>query len=280
METLFVAALHSIAVASNSGYAFAAYTLALIGYAALAWKVTRNRNLLRHLSSLPKQERLQALRIEMGTVIPETISAEEWIRARQHAFVYRGIVLTLVLVSVLSALVILYSNGVLRGDRNKMGTVGKEELRVVNFIRGPLESGKSAFVNVHLLIDTETAVRTRGYDYVKISSNLIDQDVNPDARAEIEDQAWSEFQSHKAEMTAADLTLPAGDAVVTNWGPHLSSDQVESLASGTHAALLVMGAFEWVHHGNVQQVSYCVSARGTPPVFMYCRNHNGVATID
>ncbi|MBB5327806.1 hypothetical protein [Tunturiibacter gelidoferens] len=89
---------------------------ALIGYvvACFAWvivaiKVQRNKNLLKHLDKLPKNQRLEALRQEMGAIpIPDNITATEFLRARLHSYYFWASMTLLILLALLGALAIRY----------------------------------------------------------------------------------------------------------------------------------------------------------------------------
>ena len=76
MEGFFANLLKVLPTAATSPYALAAYALAVVAYLILGWRVVRHRELLRHLSKLPKEQRLRALQTEMSEILPESVTFE------------------------------------------------------------------------------------------------------------------------------------------------------------------------------------------------------------
>src|ERR1700726_58870 len=75
--------LAGISAAAASPLAFAAYAMALLVWGLIAWRTQRNRTLLAHLQKLPHNDRLNALRAEMGHVeLKEGLSPEQWLRSK------------------------------------------------------------------------------------------------------------------------------------------------------------------------------------------------------
>ncbi len=111
MQSFFSSALESVRFAASSKYALAAYALAIIGYVVIAWRVDRNRKLLRYLSCLPERDRIQAIRSEIGTILPNSVSPEEWLRARTQTFLSLCYLVTAALVATVAIIAIFYANG-------------------------------------------------------------------------------------------------------------------------------------------------------------------------
>jgi hypothetical protein len=81
-------ALPSVA---GSPLAFTAYLAAIAAWMVIAWRVNRNKQLLRNLDKLPERSRLEALRMEMGAVrLKSGLSPEQWIRSRIHLYYFLG----------------------------------------------------------------------------------------------------------------------------------------------------------------------------------------------
>jgi len=88
--------------AARSPYAFVAYIVLVLGWLLISLKVRRNRHLLKHLSSLPEKDRLKALELEMGAVrIRQGLTAEQWIKSRDHLYVFLAFVITSLVVVML-----------------------------------------------------------------------------------------------------------------------------------------------------------------------------------
>lgn len=80
-------ALEALPTAAAHPFAFVAYLVVVLCWSALAWKARRNKQLLAKLDILPKKDRLEALRVEMGAVeVKEGLTSEQWIRNRQHTY--------------------------------------------------------------------------------------------------------------------------------------------------------------------------------------------------
>lgn len=87
-------------------FAFVGYIVVTLSWVALAWKVKRNNILLSHLQKLPKKDRLEALRLEMGAIqLKEGLSPEQWIRYRQHIYYFIAFLVGCLAVVVMFAIV-------------------------------------------------------------------------------------------------------------------------------------------------------------------------------
>lgn len=81
----FLRQLHVVAL---SPLAFVAYIALIVAWLVLGSRVIRNRNLLKSLKDLPEKERTEALRNEMGVVLPKDISAGQWLRSRVYFYYF------------------------------------------------------------------------------------------------------------------------------------------------------------------------------------------------
>jgi len=67
--------LSAIPKAAQNPLALVAYLAAIAGWVFIAARVKRNRNLLQSLDKLPSDQRLAALRLEMGNLpIPDSLT--------------------------------------------------------------------------------------------------------------------------------------------------------------------------------------------------------------
>lgn len=71
---------NSISVAAESPYAFAAYSICAIIFVVAGIRLQRTIALSRQIKNIPASERRRALEIAADTVLPTSITAEEWIR--------------------------------------------------------------------------------------------------------------------------------------------------------------------------------------------------------
>lgn len=100
--------LEALPSVAASPLAFVAYVVVVGAWAVIALKVRRNRELLRHLEKLPPEQRLAALRLEMGggVIVKQDVSASDWIRIRSRLYLIVGFVVLCATAVVLTVLAI------------------------------------------------------------------------------------------------------------------------------------------------------------------------------
>ena len=97
--------LKGVGAAATNPLAFVAYIVAIAAWVFLRQRVDRNNNLLKRLTVLPKEDRLPALKAEMGTVpLNEGLSPEQWIRSRTHLYYFLGFVVLCAVLVILFAI--------------------------------------------------------------------------------------------------------------------------------------------------------------------------------
>ena len=112
MEKFIQIALSSISDAASGPYAFAAYAIAIAAYVICFYRISRNKALLEKIHQLPETDRLQALRNEMGGILlPSSITAEEWLKARRQRYLLVAFGVSLTLIISLAALVYFEMKG-------------------------------------------------------------------------------------------------------------------------------------------------------------------------
>jgi hypothetical protein len=80
-------ALSSLPTVATSPLALAGYLAVIAAWVVIALKVNRNAQLLKHLKDLPRGDRLQALRDEMGTIpLKEGLSPEQFVKLRTRRY--------------------------------------------------------------------------------------------------------------------------------------------------------------------------------------------------
>ena len=101
-------ALARIPEAGTSPLALIAYLSAVIAWVLVALKTTRMKSLLKHLADIPRADRLEAIKAEMGAVnLREGLSPEQWLQSKVHIYYFSGF-LTLCLAVVVVLLVAAY----------------------------------------------------------------------------------------------------------------------------------------------------------------------------
>lgn len=78
--------IDAVEAASTSPLALAAYAFALATFAFVHFRSRRNRQLLDKIRHIPASDRKALLQAEMNVVLPEKITAEEWLRSRQQTY--------------------------------------------------------------------------------------------------------------------------------------------------------------------------------------------------
>ena len=87
MTEFFAAALKALPYVATSPLAMLSYTITVCAYVFVAIRVTRHKNLLRALSSLPEKDRLAALKDEIGNPhLKAGISPAQWVKSRIHTY--------------------------------------------------------------------------------------------------------------------------------------------------------------------------------------------------
>lgn len=83
--------IEALPAAAASPFAFASYVILVVAWVVVAFRVKRNKALLKNLQKLPEHDRLNALRLEMhGVELKEGISPEQWIRSKTHNYIFLG----------------------------------------------------------------------------------------------------------------------------------------------------------------------------------------------
>jgi hypothetical protein len=119
-------ALQAIPAASVSNRALLAYAVAIAAWTVIAFRVRRNKNLLKHLTSLPEKDRLPALELEMGSVrVPKDLTPEQWLRGRIHQYYFWSFVLLAVLAA--AVIVIAYQSRSVQTVRASVAEAFNEE---------------------------------------------------------------------------------------------------------------------------------------------------------
>ena len=105
----FLAALPTVA---SSWQAVVAYIALVIAVATVALKVTRNRNLLDRIKSIPERDRTRALEMEMGAGYLSTgLSPEQWLRQKRQQYYLFAFLAACVLVAALFIATVVSARG-------------------------------------------------------------------------------------------------------------------------------------------------------------------------
>jgi hypothetical protein len=104
-------ALDAIPSAATHPLAFLAYVVVVISWLAIAWKVKRLKELLRCLEKLPEPDRLQAIRLEMGSAELKTgMTAEQWIKFQRHKYFFYAFVILSLLIAFICVIAGMHTN--------------------------------------------------------------------------------------------------------------------------------------------------------------------------
>jgi hypothetical protein len=109
----------AIPFAASSPFALIAYGIAVGAVIALSLSVTRHRNILKRLESIPGSEREKALRIAMGPTLKEGMTAKEWNTARIHLYLFVAFIIVSFIV------VVIFLDATFHARSNKSSDVGK-----------------------------------------------------------------------------------------------------------------------------------------------------------
>lgn len=136
MEFL-IQALSAIPTAAASPYALSAYAMTIAAYVAVAFRVTRNKQLLANLEKLPARDRGRILESEMrGYRLASGISPEQYLRAQTHRYLLVAFLVTIVLAAAITMLAIWRGTAVSQSATNNRRSEPEITLRSVS----PVES--------------------------------------------------------------------------------------------------------------------------------------------
>ena len=79
-------ALGALPQAAQSPYAFLAYAIVILAWLSIAWRIKRNRQLLKKIDAVPEGQRRDLLLAEMDTPIPPNLSPAEWLASRRQMY--------------------------------------------------------------------------------------------------------------------------------------------------------------------------------------------------
>ena len=76
--------------AAASPLALAAYLATLVAWVIIAYRVSRFREQMRRIEQLHPKDRLDAIAIEIGRVVPPGLTGEQYLQMRIHTFIFIG----------------------------------------------------------------------------------------------------------------------------------------------------------------------------------------------
>jgi hypothetical protein len=107
--------LRAIPDAASSPLAFVAYIFTIASWTALSWRVTRYRSMLKQLPLLPENDRLKAMKMELGFIdVPKNLTPADFLRSRIHTFLFAGFCILCLCALAITALA-LHDAGKLSG---------------------------------------------------------------------------------------------------------------------------------------------------------------------
>jgi hypothetical protein len=96
--------IDALPLVATSWPALVGYVGLIVAFVAVSSKVTRNRNVLAKLESLPNKDRARALEMEMGAAyLASGLSPEQWLQQQRQRFYFLGFLALCVLVAGLVA---------------------------------------------------------------------------------------------------------------------------------------------------------------------------------
>ncbi|WP_447981798.1 hypothetical protein [Achromobacter kerstersii] len=121
--------LNALPTVATSPYALIGYLVTIAAWTYAMHRSVRLKVLMGRLEDIPEAERARVIQLEMGEVLPSNISAEQWIRARNHRhFLLAGIAM-LVTLTVIGAVAV---NAATERAKLRQEEAGREEERAAN----------------------------------------------------------------------------------------------------------------------------------------------------
>ncbi len=110
---------------AGSPLAVVAYIVVIGSWVVSYLRTARFKILMDRIRALPEADRKAVVQLEMNTVLPASISAEQWLRSRRQLYIVVAYVLTLLAALLLLTLAFLNRGGLsLDGVRVKTGDLG------------------------------------------------------------------------------------------------------------------------------------------------------------
>lgn len=126
-----LAALPAVATSWQAVVGYVALTAAFV---VVSLKVTRNKNLLSKLKSLPEKDRARVLQMEMGTAyLSAGLSPEQWLQQQRQRYYFLGFLAGCVLVVALVLAATLTERGPDRKSAEKLAQEFLEKLHAGDF---------------------------------------------------------------------------------------------------------------------------------------------------
>lgn len=97
-------ALDALPQVAASPLAFVGYVLTLAVWIYAISRSQRLKTLLDRIKDVPAAERSKVIQLELGEVLPEKITAEQWIRSKKHRYFFVAFVLLLATVLAIGAM--------------------------------------------------------------------------------------------------------------------------------------------------------------------------------
>ena len=99
----YTAFLQAIPAAASSPLALIAYLAALASFTAIGLRVKRNNNLLKNLIKILEVDRKSVVINEMGRLIPDNITADQWILLQTRKLYFYVFVIIFACASAISS---------------------------------------------------------------------------------------------------------------------------------------------------------------------------------
>jgi hypothetical protein len=162
-------ALSAISAAGASPYALVAFSITVVAYVAVAWRVTRNKQLLSNLEKLPAKDRGPVLESEMrGYRLASGITPEQFLRAQTHRYLLVAFLVTIVLAASIVMLMMWSRAGALRAVQapSSSRTTPEITLRSVEPVESEFDPMRGPTYEAHIKESAEFAdsqFNTRAY---------------------------------------------------------------------------------------------------------------------
>ncbi|MET4754578.1 hypothetical protein [Bradyrhizobium sp. RT11b] len=144
--------LNAIPAAAANPLALIAYLATVVAWTLVAMRVNRFKILMDRIEKLPEKDRIEAIRIETGRVVPKGMTAEQYLRSRIHLFILIGFLVLCATASFVAsmALIRVYEQKA-RADGYIIEILGEANSSAVD-ARSPYKSAISTLENGPIMI--------------------------------------------------------------------------------------------------------------------------------
>lgn len=157
--------LQGLSEAAKSPLAFVAYCLVVLGWASIAWKESRFKIIAKNLELIPKDQRLEAMKLEYGLEPQGGLSPESYLNLKKKNYIFLAFGITVIAVLLITTLAIY------RSIQIDKANVAQQTMSIAyeTFIRGTTTADDNRFKNAIGKLEEALVVNPSYSGYVNLA---------------------------------------------------------------------------------------------------------------